>query len=431
LEGAAQKLITVRSALKLHNRLDNPVLLKMEHLFGHLNIREWPDAKSEIVVAGQVFSVPLSHVHAFLYVKPLQSINLDPEALSQAVEATGHQKFDGTEYWNKYETLDSSRSSFRGSSGGGGNSNTFQFSDRSFHWKEMVDNAEAQQELRTCRGNRDKHYRLVVAIRKDGYPSKDGPSIPGHTLTLWPPLRLHNLLPCDLLFKIPGTETKGRISSAKTATLNEIDLEKPVELNVTLDSYPGAGQIQIPQGLLGSFETELRLMDVNKRVLQLKASIQVLKSSGIQITVAAPFWLINRTGLPLIFRQEGVSHESAGQFSENEQARQVSPFMYSFSDPDGSPALIVRLGKRYGNNPPWCQPFNLHKDILHRQLKSSSTNETFIIGIEVRRGRGRYSQTTIVTFSPRFQLYNQSSYKIQIAQKCFARAMVSLRGEQV
>jgi vacuolar protein sorting-associated protein 13D len=86
-------------------------------------------------------------------------------------------------------------------------------------------------------------------------------------------------------------------------------------------------------------------------LIRTKFILQMLKSSGIQITISAPFWLINRTGLPLIFRQEGVPYESAGQFSENEQARQVSPFMYSFSDPDGSPALIVRLGKRYGINP--------------------------------------------------------------------------------
>lgn len=97
--------------------------------------------------------------------------------------------------------------------------------------------------------------------------------------------------------------------------------------------------------------------------------------------------------------------------------------MYSISDPDASPALTVRLGKRFGQNPPWCQPFNLHKDILNRQLKSGSSNETFVLGIEVRRGRGRYIKTSVVTFSPRFQLYNRSSYKLQFAQKYYATTM--------
>lgn len=132
--------------------------------------------------------------------------------------------------------------------------------------------------------------------------------------------------------------------------------------------------------------------------------------------------MINRTGLPLVYRQEGVSTDSSGQFTENEQARLVQPFIFSFSDPDASRSLIVRLGKRFGVNLPWCQPFNLHKDILHRLLKSGNSNETFILGIDIRRGKGRYARTTIVTFSPRFQLYNRSSYNLQFAQKCYARS---------
>ena len=44
----------------------------------------------------------------------------------------------------------------------------------------------------------------------------------------------------------------------------------------------------------------------------------------------------------------------------------------------------------------------------------------YIVGIDVRQGRGRYSLTTIITFSPRFQLYNQSQHKIQFSQLGFA-----------
>lgn len=98
--------------------------------------------------------------------------------------------------------------------------------------------------------------------------------------------------------------------------------------------------------------------------------------------------------------------------------------MFSFTDPDASPTLTVRLGKRYGPSPPWCQPFNLHKDTLHQQLQSGNSNEIFIIGIEVRCGRGRYSKTRVVTFSPRFQLYNRCSYKLEFAQKCYANTLV-------
>lgn len=55
----------------------------------------------------------------------------------------------------------------------------------------------------------------------------------------------------------------------------------------------------------------------------------------------------------------------------------------------------------------------------------------FIIGVEIRRGRGRYSKTSIVTFSPRFQLYNRSSHKLQFAQKCYTSTMVGLMHDMI
>lgn len=411
LEGSAQKLITVRSALKFINKLDHPVLMKMEHLFGHLNIRSWAPPKTVIVSANESYSVPLSHVHSFLYVKPLPvNLKFDDISADSSMSSASSQieKIDGIEYWNRF-----------GKFCDGGTMGNFQFTGKSIHWKDVTDPQEIHQEMRTCCSISNKIYKLVFAIKKEPYPSKENALLPGHTITLWPPLRLHNLLPCDLLFKLP-TGSQGRISSANTANIHEVDLEQVLGITITLDSFSGAGFICVQPGTTGNGEFEVKLTDVNGRVLLLRAQVQVIRGDGMQISISAPFWLVNRTGLPLVFKQEGVGHDFAGQFSENEQARLISPLMFSFSDPDSSAALTIRLGKRYGNNLPWCQPFNLHKDTLHRQLKSNTTSETFVIGIEVRRGRGRYSQTSIVTFSPRFQLYNRSSYKLQFAQKCFA-----------
>lgn len=409
LEGSAQKLITIRSALKFINKLDHPVLMKMEHLFGHLNIRTWPPPKTVIVNSHENYSVPLSHVHSFLYVKPLPvNFRLDEISADSSLASSSSSKIDGNEIWNRF-----------GKYCDGGTIGNFQFTEKSIHWKDVFDPQEIHQEMRTCCSIGNKIYKLVFAIKKENYPSKENVLLPGHSITLWPPLRLHNLLPCDLLFKLP-TGSQGRISSANTANIHEVDLEQPLEITITLDSFCGAGHICIHSSTTGVGEVEVKLTDNNGRVLLLKALIQVIRGCGMQISISAPFWLVNRTGLPLIFKQEGVGNDFAGQFSENEQARLVSPLMFSFSDPDSSMALTIRLGKRYGSNLPWCQPFNLHKDVLHRQLKSNSSGETFIIGIEVRRGRGRYSQTSIVTFSPRFQLYNRSSYKLQFAQRCFA-----------
>ncbi len=416
LEGSAHKLVTVRSALRLINKLDRPILLRMEHDFRQLSNPSISHVHSSIVPSNEVYSIPLNRIHSLLSVRPLpMEIDLEvtqKELLQRNDEANvprGEIKFNGKDYWNKYESSAAQRST-----------NSFQFCKDTLNWKEMDDGVELQQELRTCLSNREK-FRFVAAVRREGYPTKDAIGIPGHSITLWPPLRLNNLLPCDLLYKLVSG-TQGRIAASDTASVHEVDLERELKIILTLDGYPGAGTLYIPVGL-GNVDMTLRLTDVKQRFLNLQASITMTKGCGMQISISSPYWLVNRTGLPLVFRQEGVSQESAGQFQENEQGRLVSPLMYSRSDPDASPALTVRLGKRFGQNPPWCEPFQLHKDILNRQLKSGSSNETFVLGIEVRRGRGRYMKTSVVTFSPRFQLYNRSSHKLQFAQKYYATTL--------
>lgn len=62
---------------------------------------------------------------------------------------------------------------------------------------------------------------------------------------------------------------------------------------------------------------------------------------------------------------------------------------------------------------------------VHVTLVDGRPDIVFVIGIEVRRGRGKYRNTTIITIAPRFQLYNRSSYQLLFAQTCFATNTVS------
>uniref|UniRef100_A0AAG5DF63 UBA domain-containing protein n=1 Tax=Anopheles atroparvus TaxID=41427 RepID=A0AAG5DF63_ANOAO len=414
MEGSAQKLITVRSALKLINKLDLPVLVKMEHLFGHLNIRNWPETKTAILHSNELLNVPLTHVHAILYFRPLLSsapgnvVNALEDAISSLTPSAspvpgGSSSSDG---WTLLQRFDIPKTAAH---------NGFQFTDRGVQWSEAIEPGELYQELRSCRGPRDKTCKMLLAIRKEPYPTKDVIHLPGHVITIFPPMRIHNLLPCDLLYKLPSG-SQGRISSSETARITEVDIEQPITLSLTLDSYPNAGQITIPAGTYGSTTLDVRLFDMGTRMLKLSATIVVVRGRGVQISIGAPYWLVNRTGLPLVFRQDDLDSECAGQFSENEQARMITPFMFAFSDPGCSGCLTMRLGRRFGANLNWCQPFKLEQGTQHRQLLGAS--EKFIIGIEVRRARGKYGQTSIVTFSPRYQLYNRSSYTLQVLQKC-------------
>lgn len=53
---------------------------------------------------------------------------------------------------------------------------------------------------------------------------------------------------------------------------------------------------------------------------------------------------------------------------------------------------------------------------LHVTMRDGKPDIVFIVGLEVRPGRGKYRSTNIVTISPRYQLHNRSSYRLLFAQ---------------
>lgn len=100
-------------------------------------------------------------------------------------------------------------------------------------------------------------------------------------------------------------------------------------------------------------------------MLYLQATVTVEKGAAMQINMTAPYWIINKTGLPLVFRQEGVGIEAAGQFEEHERARMVAPLLFSFSDEEASRTLSVRIGTEVHPHgvPQWSQHFHLQPGI--------------------------------------------------------------------
>ncbi len=147
---------------------------------------------------------------------------------------------------------------------------------------------------------------------------------------------------------------------------------------------------------------------------------------ALRVTVYAPIWVVNKTGLPLVFRQEGSQSEAAGQEAEHEVARMAAPFMFSFLEREGNQSITMRVGT--GLHPDgkatWCRHFYVQAGSKVRKLRVSPRDNrvewVYIIGIEIRAGKGRYTDTHIITLTPRFQLHNQSQHKIQFAQKCFS-----------
>ncbi|KAH8379915.1 hypothetical protein KR009_008014 [Drosophila setifemur] len=368
LIGSAQKLIRVKSSLAVINKMDRNVFLKMS-----LKSSQSDGLTAiSVIKPNDELSLPLKFIDASLHIAHNTNEN-------EAYEDTG-------------------------------------FTTSEIVWKSC--GKEGNQKLHVSYDNCRSLLYTLVNVSRDIYHAKEY-NLPGHKITLFPPLKINNMLCCDLMFKIHDHAT-GRINASECANIYNVNITEPFNLSITLDNFQLSGQLKVPMSHMGVVEPKLKLFDIKKRELHLRISIQSFKDKNMEIYISAPVWIINKTGLPLICKQEGTSNTAAGQFEEHETARQVAPLMFSFSDQEGSPALEVRLGNAFGLKNTWCKSFSTHKDLTHRELRAENTKGSYAIGISVRRGRGLYACTTFVTLSPRFHLHNRSGYRLEFMQLCDA-----------
>nr|CAI5831310.1 unnamed protein product [Callosobruchus analis] len=363
LEGSARKLVTVRSALLIINNLPQPVEIKLEPRLPQEANYIWVPSKTYSVEKKGTLAVPLAHARS--------QINVKPVGLPQ-----------------KYT-----------------------FSTPTLNWMDMPANVDRAYELETFCQEIVKENVLV--------PTSSRYEQPAHRIFLWPTVKLENLLPVDIDYVLSGE--KGRIKAGAIASITTVDPDKTVSLEVILEGFETCNAIVVQAGCSNEFTGRIKLEDSRHRKLYLLAYVSLNKGAKV------------KNGLPLVFRQSGTSTESAGQFEEHEQARMVTPFLFSFSDQDASPTLNARVGKMvvFDGTPQWCSNFHAQKGTqyrkLHVSMRGGYPDTVFVVGIEVRPGRGKYRSTSIVTVSPRYQLHNRSSYRLLFAQMCATKGSGSLQ----
>uniref|UniRef100_A0A8C5KJ01 Vacuolar protein sorting 13D n=1 Tax=Jaculus jaculus TaxID=51337 RepID=A0A8C5KJ01_JACJA len=385
MEGSARKVITVRSALIVRNRLETPMELRLDS----------PSAPDKPVVLpaimpGDSFAVPLHLTSWRLQARP-----------------KGLGVF---------------------------------FCKAPIHWTNVVKTAEVSSSKRECHSmdtEKSRFFRFCVAIKKENYPDYMPSNIfsdsakqifrqPGHTIYLLPTVVICNLLPCELDFYVKGVPINGTLKPGKEVALHTADTSQNIELGVSLENFPLCKELLIPPGTQ-NYMVRMRLYDINRRQLNLTIRIVCRAEGSLKIFISAPYWLINKTGLPLIFRQDNARTDAAGQFEEHELARSLSPLLFCYADKEQPNLCTMRVGRGIHPEgmPGWCQGFSLDGGNGVRALKviqqGNRPGLIYNIGIDVKKGRGRYIDSCMVIFAPRYLLDNKSSHKLAFAQREFTR----------
>ncbi|XP_062872043.1 intermembrane lipid transfer protein VPS13D [Trichomycterus rosablanca] len=387
MEGSARKVITVQSALMVKNRLEVPMEVRLDS----------PSAPDKPVVLppilpGEALAIPLHLTSWRLQARP-----------------KGLGLF---------------------------------FCKSPIHWTSVERPGDVNSSKRECQSadyddQNKRSFRFCVVIKKENYPDQQPAKVvagssqqiyrqPGHTIYFLPTLVLTNLLPCDLNYYIKGTSIKGTMKPGKEAVLHAADTSQNLELGVLLENFPVCKELLIPPGTQ-NYVVLMRLYDTNKRQLSLTIRIILRAKGALRILISAPYWLLNKTGLPLIFRQDNGRADAAGQFEEHEMARSLSPLLFCYTDKEQPRMCTMRIGKKIHPEgvPGWCQGFSLDGGRGVRAVKviqpGNRPGLIYNIGINVRKGKGRYQDTHIVTFAPRYMLDNQSSHRLAFSQREFAR----------
>uniref|UniRef100_A0A3B4CNR3 UBA domain-containing protein n=1 Tax=Pygocentrus nattereri TaxID=42514 RepID=A0A3B4CNR3_PYGNA len=387
MEGSARKVITVQSALMVKNRLEVPMEVRLDS----------PSAPDKPVVLppilpGEALAIPLHLTSWRLQARP-----------------KGLGLF---------------------------------FCKMPIHWTSVERPGEISSSKRECQSadfddQLKRSFRFCVVIKKESYPDQQPAKTvsggakqiyrqPGHTIYLLPTLVLANLLPCDLNYYIKGTSIKGTMKPGKEAVLHGADTSQNIELGILMENFPVCKELLIPPGTQ-NYVVRMRLYDTNKRLLCLTIRIILRAQGALKILISAPYWLLNKTGLPLIFRQDNGKADAAGQFEEHELARSLSPLLFCYTDKEQPTMCTMRVGKGIHPDgvPGWCQGFSLDGGSGVRAVKviqpGNRPGLIYNIGINVRKGKGRYQDTHIVTFAPRYLLDNQSTHKLAFSQREFAK----------
>uniref|UniRef100_A0A1I7TSK2 Ricin B-type lectin domain-containing protein n=1 Tax=Caenorhabditis tropicalis TaxID=1561998 RepID=A0A1I7TSK2_9PELO len=291
-------------------------------------------------------------------------------------------------------------------------------------WKSVKISGEVcnqTQRLKTrSDSNLNRYYWVCTAIRREYYPEHEFESLPGHSIHLVAPLSLQNLLPIDVEVKIQ--DNVFAIAASKSLLITTVDITKELAITVTTDRLTSQTPLYINKGSIGEGTLlSTKMIDAKGHLLDMYCHVRLGVAQSISVSLWVPYWIVNKSGLPLIIQQEAVKSEAAGQMEEHEKAKDRHPLMFSFADENCPKACRVRIGNMFipekGYRPILSEKFTLTPGVQALKLRvEHKTRETFYynLGVEVRPGTGRYKDTQVVLLTSRFILQNQSTVALSV-----------------
>ncbi|KAK3096835.1 hypothetical protein FSP39_003796 [Pinctada imbricata] len=274
-------------------------------------------------------------------------------------------------------------------------------------WKDILLTKEKSKTY-SCLSNMDEKSFNVKVLCKEGQrliPPQDVPrGVPYYTLDIRPPVRIHNYLPFDLQFSLEGSGSFSSLLHGDSTALHTIDLTEPSKLHIS--DYLGCdwtGLFDISQDQEEFKAVAMSPFDFSSEEnhnKHLALSIHSSQSTALDLYVYSPYWIINKTDLPIQLR--GSNSDAVFDCSP----QQAAPLLFRFKKNRRKKAKVKVFSSK------WSQSFS---------MDTVGNSGVVICHDKERKKKYRLmlqfqwsflKLTRIVTITPFFLVVNKSSQNL-------------------
>ena len=271
-----QKVVNVRSSLVLHNTMEIPLEIKLE----------------PVRSSGEMSS--RSESSSWRKPSPVVLPVLSPKGhLSIPLHLTSWNIFIRPQHWG------------------------VQYSNKHLSWKHITKGSSPTSHVRSCDaiGGEDLEnpdvamlppFQFCVSVQRENYPPDSEASggsghstsrassetRPAHTITIFPPLTITNLLPCDIQFALWSSTHRRKeahsrrplVSPGKDMAVYSVSLSSPLELDVAMEGFERCHGCSIASDRVGVPQS-IVLEDYEGRPLRLSITTTMIGGGAIKVTL--------------------------------------------------------------------------------------------------------------------------------------------------
>ncbi|XP_068086254.1 intermembrane lipid transfer protein VPS13A [Anabrus simplex] len=287
---------------------------------------------------------------------------------------------------------------------------SYHVSEGSLWWQELASDLNMPKDIH-CSPKEEKDatvFSLRAMCVEGAAVGRASRSIPNYLIRLLPPLAIHNHLPYAVEIKIPTIKYEVRIEAGEKTNVYFLNLLKIHKICVEVPAYlgiPWSGSFNLTVDLEEKTVAMATEYDTEGGNKQLGLSLRVERAETCDVVLHAPYWIINKTGLPLQIRgsSSDVVYEAQGE----------EPLLFCYKKPR---RRCIRLRAYHSS---WSSAFSLDTAGCAGLVicRDRERKRRYRILLTINLSQLCPQLTRIVTLLPNFLVTNESRKHLRFMEE--------------